>query len=210
MMSTIEDEQDLITKAASGDKIALGKLLLCYSPRLTARLTPKLPASVQGAICVDDILQHTFIQAFRHIDQLTQLTPQSFAAWLTKIAENELSNAIAALQRKKRGGQHRQVHRPRTDQSNSLVELFDMLSDHGRTASQIIAREEGVRALHIEIANLPEDQQRAVRLHLLEGQTLVETAAAMNRTPAAIHGLVQRAKQHLREAMGRASTWLSQ
>lgn len=208
-MSSVESEQDLVTQAVSGDKLALGKLLISYSPYLTSHLSPKLPSSVQGTIGIDDVLQQTFVQAFRHIDQLTQPTPQSFAAWLTKIAENELFNAISGLQRKKRGGRHRHVGRWVVGQNNAIVELLEMLSDDGRTASQIVARQEAVDALQIGIANLPQDQQQALRMHLLEGQTLAATAAAMERTPAAVHGLVRRAKEQLRAAMGTASTWLS-
>jgi RNA polymerase sigma-70 factor (ECF subfamily) len=208
-MSAANTEQDLIRKAASGDKLALGELLLSHSPRLTAYLTPKLPASVQPTIDIDDVLQQTFTHAFRHIDQLKRPTPHSFAAWLTKIGENQLSNAITRLHRKKRGGQHRQRHWPVKQHDNSMGDLVDMLEDHGRTGSQLIARREAVCALQIAIADLPQDQQQAVRLHLLEGQSLADTAAAMRRTPGAINGLVQRAKQQLREAMGRASAWLS-
>ena len=90
-----------------------------------------------------------------------------------------------------------------------MVELVELLSDRGRTASQVIARREAVHAIQIGIADLPEDQQQAVRLHLIEGKSLAETAAAMNRTPGAVGALVHRAKENLREAMGRASMWLS-
>ena len=208
-MSTSPNEQELIARAVSGDRLAMGELLLAHSPRLSGHLAPKLPTSVQGTLSVDDVLQQTFIQAFRGIGRLQEPTPRSFSAWLRKIAENQLRNAVTALQRKKRGGQHRQVRGLAEHQNSSMVELVELLSDRGCTSSQVIARREAVHAMQIGIADLPEDQQQAVRLHLIEEKSLAETATAMDRTPGAVSALVHRAKENLREAMGRASTWLS-
>jgi RNA polymerase sigma-70 factor (ECF subfamily) len=208
-MSTLENEQELIVKAVSGDRLALGDLLLAHSSRLSRHLAPMLPASVQGKLSVDDILQQTFVRAFCGIGQLRQATSRSFSTWLTRIAENQLRNALADLQRQKRGGQQRQVRGPVESQSSSMVELVELLSGRDQTASHVIARREAVHALAISIAALPEDQRHAVRHHLIEGRSLAETAVAMHRTPGAVSALVHRAKQNLRKAMGRASQWLS-
>ncbi len=56
---------------------------------------------------------------------------------------------------------------------------------------------------------LPDDQREAIRLRYLSGRSLEETAAAMQRSPGAVRGLVQRAKQALRGAMVRSTLWLS-
>ena len=208
-MSPGENQPELIVQAVGGDKVALGELLLAYTPRLARRLAPKLPPWAQGSLTVDDVLQETFARAFRSIGQLKQPSPRSFLAWLKRIAENELHNAITTLKRKKRGGQHHRVNGPVKGQSSSMVELVEIISDHGPTASQVIARREAVHALQIGIAGLPEDQQRAIRLYLIEGKSLAETALAMDRSPGAVNALVHRGKANLREAMGRASRWLS-
>ena len=64
-------------------------------------------------------------------------------------------------------------------------------------------------ALQVALAGLPEDQREAIRLNLLQGKTLEETATAMDRTTPAVRGLIRRGKQQLSEAMGRASVWMS-
>jgi RNA polymerase sigma-70 factor (ECF subfamily) len=204
-----EDDQQLIARAVEGDQFALGELLLSYAPRLSAFLSPRLPSTLQPTITVDDILQQTFICAFRRIGQLEPLTPQSLLAWLKKIADHQLQDVIKAHNRKKRGGQRRRVSGAGETQNNSMVDLIELLSDEGRTASQLVAREEAIHAIQIGIAGLPEDQQQAVRMHLIEGRSLAETAKALDRTPGAVSALVHRAKENLREVMGRASTWLS-
>jgi DNA-directed RNA polymerase specialized sigma24 family protein len=43
----------------------------------------------------------------------------------------------------------------------------------------------------------------------VEGKSLAETATAMRRSPAAVRGLVDRAKQSLRKALGRSSRWFA-
>ena len=169
---------------------------------------PNCP-TLRRTITVDDILQQTFICAFRGIGQLEPHTPQSLLAWLKKIADHQLQDVIKAQNRKKRGGQRRRVSGAGEPQNSSMVDLIELLSDGGRTASQVVAREEAIHAIQIGIASLPEDQQQAVRLHLIEGKSLAETAKAMDRTPGAVSALVHRAKENLREVMGRASTWLS-
>jgi RNA polymerase sigma-70 factor (ECF subfamily) len=204
-----ESDEQLIAKAVEGDEFALGELLLSYAPRLSAYLAPKVPASLQSTTTVEDILQQTFTRAFRRIAQLDPCTPKSLMAWLKTVADHQLQDAVKAQNRKKRGGQRRRVVGPAEAQESSLVDLVELLSDGGRTASQVIARQEAIHAIQIGIAGLPEDQRRAVRLRLIDGKSLAETAEAMDRTPGAVSALVHRAKEHLREVMGRASTWLS-
>jgi RNA polymerase sigma-70 factor (subfamily 1) len=193
----------------AGDQFALGELLLSCSHRLSAYLAPKVPASLQRTITVDDILQQTYISAFRRIDQFEPRTPQALLAWLKKIADHRLLDELKAQTRKKRGGQQRSAIGPTDAQCSSMMDLVDMLSDGGRTASQVIARQEAIHAIQIGIAGLPADQQLAVRLHLIEGKSLAETAEAMDRTAGSVSALIYRAKENLREVMGRASTWLS-
>ena len=116
---------------------------------------------------------------------------------------------MKGLRRKKRGGAHRQVSRRTEGQGSSVAELVDLLSDRHHAPSRSVARREAVQAVHVGIAGLPEDQREAVRQHLIEGKSLAATAEAMGRTPGAVSALVHRAKGRLREALGRASLWLS-
>ncbi len=202
-------QQELIAKAEAGDRTALGELLLLNYSQLARYVALKLPTSVQGTLSVDDILQQTFLRAFRGFRRLEQLTPRSFTAWLRRITENQLRSVLTAQHRKKRGGQFRQLRGPSAAYDSSMAELVELLSDHGRTASHVIAKREAIRALQIGIAVLPDAQRRAVRLHLVEGKSLAETADAMKRTPGAVSALVFRAKQNLRQTMGSSSKWLS-
>jgi RNA polymerase sigma-70 factor (ECF subfamily) len=177
--------------------------------QLSLHIAAKLPDSVKGVLGVEDVLQQSFVRVFKRIGQLEYTTERSFSAWLKTIAESQLKDAVKELQRKKRGGAYRQVSRPAAGQGSTAADLVELLSDQQPSPSRSVARREAIQAVLVGIAGLPEDQRMAVRLHLLEGKTLAETAAAMDRTPGAVNALVHRAKGRLREALGRASMWLS-
>jgi RNA polymerase sigma factor (sigma-70 family) len=85
--------------------------------------------------------------------------------------------------------------------------LAALLSDRGDSPSQAAARSEVVQAVHIGLASLPDDQREAVRRRYVERQDYIAAAKAMDRSPEAVRSLVYRAKQSLRDFMGRSSRW---
>jgi RNA polymerase sigma-70 factor (ECF subfamily) len=88
-----------------------------------------------------------------------------------------------------------------------VVDLAELLSDHGETPSRPLVRDEIVTAVHVALASLPADQRDAVQLRFLDGKSVEETATALQRTPAAVRGMLYRAKQSMRQVLGRSSRW---
>ncbi|HTN75023.1 MAG TPA: RNA polymerase sigma factor [Pirellulaceae bacterium] len=201
-------EPALVTAAVAGDRVALERLLLSHYDALSVRIAHKLPARLQATQAVEDILQLTFFQAFRDIAQFEPRNDAAFGDWLARIAENRLLDAIKQHDRRKRGGDFCRVEGSSPDDSK-LAPLLDWIASDDPHPSSVVARSEALHALHVALASLEHDQREAIRLRLLEGESLEATAAALDRTPDAVRGLVHRGKQKLREAMGRASQWLS-
>ena len=141
---------------------------------------------------------------FQHSD-----SEKSFVSWLLAIGDMTLIDLIRKDTAKNRGGHFQQQHFFGKSANDSMVELLGQLPGDCATASKNVALREGVIALQVAIAGLPDDQRSAVQLHLLQGKSLQETAAAMDRTKASVRGLIHRAKESLAEAMGRVSLWLS-
>jgi RNA polymerase sigma-70 factor (ECF subfamily) len=214
-MSDTPNETDLIASAVAGDRLALQQLLLSRCDDITRYVAPKLPAALQAATGVEDILQQTFIQAFRDIRTFdphggrSPDAPAALSAWLRTIAEHRLQDAIRAARRKKRGGDLHRIERDLARHDASAVDLFDMLADGASTPSRSVARHEAVRAVSVAMAGLPEHYCEAVRLRYLEGQSVEQIGQAMQRSPGAVRGLLQRAKDALREALGESSRYLS-
>lgn len=208
-MPPSENEHELIEQAKAGDKVALEELLVAHSHELSTHIAQRLPAWMQSVVSVEDMMQEAFTQSFLKIDRLRETSPRAFVAWLKAIGEMSLMGFIKAQGRQKRGGGFRRLWHATNTVTGSVGDLMQNLPGDGTTASQGMARREAIAALQVGLAGLPSAQRQAIQLHFIQGKTLEETATEMNRTPAAIRGLVHRGKQALSEAMGRASLWLS-
>lgn len=207
-MSDTVSEHSLVEQAIAGDRLALERLLLMHARRLSRHLEPKIPDVLKGVVDVDDVLQQTFLQAFRDIRTFLPSGQGSFYAWLRSIAENRLFDCIREQKRKKRGGDfRRKIAGP--NQGSNAADILDLCSGGKATPSVSIARREMMDAVQVGVACLPEDQRRAIQLHCLEGRSLDETAELMKKTPGAIRALVHRGKCKLQEQLDRSAIWLS-
>jgi RNA polymerase sigma-70 factor, ECF subfamily len=202
-----DTDQALVAAAVGGDRMALERLLLSHYDMLAERVSARLPARLQSTQAIEDILQVTFSQAFRDIGRFEQRPDASFGNWLARIAENRLFDAIKQRDCAKRGGDRKHLTEAAGDESRA-ASLFDWIAADDTSPSSVIARDEALHALNVALAALPPDQRNALRMRILEGKSLEETAAALGRTPDAVRGLVYRGKEQLHAAMGRASHWL--
>jgi RNA polymerase sigma-70 factor (ECF subfamily) len=90
-----------------------------------------------------------------------------------------------------------------------MADLVHILCEDSHTPSRSAAKHEGIEAVQVAMAGLPEDYREAIRLRYLEQKSVEEVAAAMGRSAAAIRGLLDRAKKKMRAAMGRSSLYFS-
>ena len=202
-------ETNLIAQARGGDRVALERLLVDHANGLRIHLDRGLPVRVKGVVSVDDVVQETLTRAFLKIDRLRGNAPRAFAAWLWAIGDMTLIDLVRHETAQTRGGKFRRQEYVGRSNNGSLVELIGQLPGEDTTASHDVALQEGIAALQVAIASLPNDQRQAIQLHLLQGKTLQETSDAMERTAASVRSLIHRAKENLSQAMGRASNWLS-
>lgn len=199
-------EQDLVQEAVAGDRLALDRLLAMHAVALAKHLQPRMPSSLSGVIDADDVLQQTFLQAYRDIRSFQPYHQGSFYAWLRGIADNRLLDCVRELKRKKRGGEFRRVQRPH-DAASSLGDFLETLVSAKRSPSQSVAIHEAEAVLLAGIEVLPSDQREAIQRHCLEGQSLQEVADAMGRTSGAVRALVHRGKRRLQEDIDHSAVW---
>ena len=199
-------EPALVAAAVAGDQIALQRLLLAHYDWLARQIAARFPPRLQGTHSVEDILQLTFLQAFRDVSRFELRAGATFGDWLMRIADNRLLDAIREHDCEKRGGGLRRVGSTAGEESG-MTPLLEWIASDEKSPSSVIARGEALQALQVALASLEADQREAIRLRLLERRTLEETAQALGRTPDAVRGLIHRGKQVLADAMGRASAW---
>jgi len=151
-------------------------------------------------------MQVTYLEAFLRINQLEARTSDGFRAWLDRLAQNNLRDAIRELQRQKRPDPRNQMQSPAGD---SVTTLLDALGGADQTASQVVAIRESKQALEKALAHLPPMYAQVVRAHDLEGQSVAEVAQSLGRTPGAVYMLRARALDRLRELLGPESLFFS-
>ena len=202
-MSVNESESALAASAAKGDKLALERLLMRHSTKLSRHVDAQLPKEIQGTVGTDDIVQQTFIDAFCCFGNFEPRREGAFWAWLRTIADNRILNAVKKHKRLKRGGELQRVDAGHYSDDD----LAELLSAGSHSPSKSVARHEAIQAIHDVVRVLPEDYRQAVQLRLFDNKTLEEVAVAMHRTPRAVQGLIDRAKKKMRAALGRLSLY---
>ncbi|MCZ6653780.1 MAG: RNA polymerase sigma factor [Planctomycetota bacterium] len=201
------DDQTLLTQAAAGDKDALSEVLDRFGPQVEHQLESKIGQQWRGALDAEDIMQVTFLEVFLQIDRLESSGPSGFVAWLTRIADNNLYDAIRALQADKRPQPNKRVQMPSRDES--CVALIEALGGTLTTPSRQFARREAADLVQSAINRLPDDYQQVIRLYDLEGRSGPQVAEAMGKSRGAVHMLRARARDHLRDELGPASVFFS-
>lgn len=195
-----ETESQLIEKARGGDEAALATLLEQSGLSLHAEIERQIGPKYRGLVDADDILQVTCLEAFLRIRTFLPTNEGAFGAWLRRVAENNLRDAIRELERDKRPPPGKRADWPTGD--DSYVAMVDRLSAATSTASRVMARGEVKSAIDGALAQLPDDYATALRLYELDGLTGPEVAEQMGRSHGAVRMLLARARERLAEVIG--------
>ncbi|MBI4606371.1 MAG: sigma-70 family RNA polymerase sigma factor [Planctomycetes bacterium] len=195
---------ELIAKAKQGDRRAFSRLLeLCHN-RLHVlvglRLGPKLRQEVE----VDDVLQETYLRAFRSLDRFTWRHEGSFLQWLATIAEHvirDLARRHGAQKRNGTGGPPVSLGAPLAG-GGSSKDLKDLLAANSTSPSRKARRDERFRRLETSLKTLKPAQQEAIVLAWIHGLPIKEVARRMGRSPDAVSMLILRGLRNLRRLFG--------
>lgn len=179
----------LLRMSRRGSREALGQLLTLYSSCLRATANQHLRGPVVGRMGGSDLVQETLLQAHAHFDQFSGETSREFSAWLRTILKR---NAQLAYRTHVDAGK-RSVRR------EEAIEPAPHADPDQLTASGTLMQAERLVWLARSLDALPPDQKEAVRLHYIEGWTLLKISKHLGRSPAAAAGLLKRGLFTLRE-----------
>jgi RNA polymerase sigma-70 factor (ECF subfamily) len=166
---------------------ALARLQIAARPWLA----PKLDAS--------DLVQQTMLKAHGARAQFRGQSPEELAAWLRRILMRTLANALRSLMQGKRDVGVERAIEAELDASCSRLDAW-MAADQTSPSEQAIDHERAER-LAAAVAALPDEQQQVVLLKHCQGLSLAEIAARLNKTTAAVAGLLRRGLERLRETL---------
>lgn len=197
----------ILTKALSGDDLAVQELLFYHHDRLVACISAQIPKDAQSVVAAEDVCQEAYIATIRNLGRFHGKSHEAFFSWLRTIAENKLVDTLRAYRAAKRGGGAQQVEF--ANQGSSVVDILAILAVHSRTPSRSLRRVEAIRIVHEAIDRLPGDQCEAIRLRYLEGLAVAEIARRMARSEPAVRALCHRAIKRLEQELGDPDQFLT-
>lgn len=187
-MDALMDEQErtdiLVDHAKAGDREAFDRLLGRFQDRLRSTVESWSRFQLGARIEVDDLLQESFVRAFRSLERFEWQGEDSFFRWLCGIAKRALAQAI----QDQRTGQG-------TDRPGSAA-------GSGATQTKISRRVERFERLEEALQSLTPEYREVLLLSRVEGLKTKEIAARMNRSPNAVKHLIARALRELRNRFG--------
>ncbi|MBI5863911.1 MAG: sigma-70 family RNA polymerase sigma factor [Planctomycetes bacterium] len=185
-----------VRRARDGDEPALERLLTRHIDRVRRQISRQIGPQYQSLLSADDVTQQTGIDAFLQVKSLRADDEEGFAAWLERLARNNLIDAIRRLDADKRPPLDRRLAPAGTETTHSLVDaIFGVES---QTPSRVLASREMQQRLEAAVGRLPPDYQQAIRLLDLQGRSAVEVAEIMGRSAGAVHMIRARAHALLR------------
>jgi len=143
-----------------------------------------------------DVVQETILEAHRKRAQFRGHTEAEMAGWLRQLLAFNLADALRAAGRAKRN-----VARERSLEAvldASSARLGAMLAADQTTPSEAAGRHEEAVVLSHALEQLPEFQRQALILRHCQGCSLDEISRELDRTPAAVAGLLKRGLRQLR------------
>ncbi len=199
MMDDSLPPKQLLEQALQGDREALGHLLEAQRTALRRLAERQIEGRIAVRVDASDVIQQTFLEAYRSFPQFAGRDTRALSAWLRRILDHKVAAAIRdhALLQKRNLGRERSMD----DSQGGGTSLKRELDAGHSSPSQKAIRGEQAEQLAQALAALPEDQREAVRLRHLEGWALADIARHLDRTSLATAGLIKRGMQALRRQM---------
>ena len=184
---TAGDELKLLARLRAGEESAFEDLVRTFSPRLFV-VARRIVGNDEEA---RDVIQETFLSAFRSIDRFAG--DAKLSTWLHRIVIN---TALMKLRRRRRKPE---------ESIEPLLPAFLSDGHHAERfaawtepADRSLSRKETREAVRRHIDELPESFRTVLLLRDIEGLSTEETARLLETTPNAVKIRLHRARQALR------------
>ncbi|WP_166830594.1 sigma-70 family RNA polymerase sigma factor [Thalassoroseus pseudoceratinae] len=181
-MSETTDPQHLLDAAIKGNRLALGELLEQFRSQLREKVHAQLQGALQRRVDESDIVQQACVRAVEVFQkQFRGTTIEEFWGWLEQIQQHTFIDLARNHQ-----AQRRDVRRQKSDAN------ADKFAGNVSSPSQKAMRAEKHQRIEAALLQLPELQQKAVRLRHLEGRKIEDVARILGKSPAAAAQVIYR------------------
>jgi RNA polymerase sigma-70 factor (ECF subfamily) len=174
-------------------------VLARYRGYLRMLAETKLDRRLRSKVDPSDIVQETMLQAFRAWGDLRGTSEGERLAWLRQILMRTLLHAVRDFGRAKRNVAREQPLVRLADQSSLHLEA--LCAADQTSPSQVAVRAEELLRVADALLELPEEQRSAVLAYYWRGATVKEIGAEMERSGAAVAGLIYRGVKRLNQRL---------
>ncbi len=169
-----------------------------YRSYLCLLARTQIRAPLRTKIDASDLVQETLLEAHRARRQFRGSRREELAGWLRRILANKLAHAVRDYGRGKRDITRERSLEASLGASSACLER--LLADEQSTPSVQAMRHEQTIMLAESLEQLPEHQRDALVMHYWHGEGISEIAEQLDRSPAAVAGLLHRGLKNLRQA----------
>jgi RNA polymerase sigma factor (sigma-70 family) len=184
-------DDELAQKVQQGYHAAFGELV----ERYTAKIYLQARAMTRSGEEAEDIVQETFLKAFKHIDTFSP-AKAAFRTWLFAIAHNQSINVLSSL--KRRMSRYFGETEGRTEVAS--LDPVAGLSD-GSDAEKLLSEKQHFARVMQAIEGLPGRQRAALLLKAQENMSYEEIGQIMQTSASAVESLIFRARKTLVDMM---------
>ncbi len=181
-------DQKLVEKSQRGDKKAFAMLVEKYQRRLT-RLLSRM---VRDQSEIEDIVQDSFIKAYRAINNFRG--DSAFYTWLYRIGINTAKNHLVKLGKRPKAMNDIEIEE---------IENFGDAQDlrNLETPENSMANKEIVASVNQTIETLPDKLKEAIQLREMDGLSYEEISDLMNCPIGTVRSRIFRAREAIAEKL---------
>ncbi len=198
MSSTPNDTQELLKRAGAGDRAAFEELFRHHRSRLRRAVALRIDRRVAARFDASDVLQETYLEAFKRLPKYLEQQKMPFYLWLHWIAREK----ILGLHRRHLGAERRTVHQEMplmpVDSSAALV---SGIIGRRPSPSEELARMELAERLRQALGQLADDERDLILWRHFERLSARDTARLLQISEAAAGKRYVRAVERLRNIL---------
>ncbi len=190
----------LIQLIRQHDIDSLSEFLVEYKLQLSAFIDRQLGAALRRKVDIEDVFQELSAEAIRALPG-TDLSHREPFSWLCQIAERKIIDLhrFHFQSQKRDAGREVSIHGGgEASQAGGLIQL---LVASMTSASQAYSRKAKEDWLSLAIAELPEDQQSALRMRYVEELPSKEIALRLGKSDASVRVMLTRAIKKLQDLL---------
>ena len=159
-----------------------------YRVALSLFLRGRIPNGARRRFDTEDVLQSTFMVAFRELDSYEYRGQGSFLSWMVQILRSRLNSRLRTITSDKRA----------FDRDKPLSEATSVLS---ASPSELLFSAENQAHLMQAVADLPDDERRVVTMHIFDKQTFAQIARELELPAKTVRRMVASALDTMVKAM---------